>query len=48
VAVWRVGQTSFLVEHDLSDEERALADTDTAMRAKDDRFPGIPKVSEGT
>jgi hypothetical protein len=33
VALWRVGQTSYLVEHDLSDEEKALADTDTAMRA---------------
>ena len=33
VALWRVGQTSYLVEHDLSDEEAALTDTDTAMRA---------------
>lgn len=33
VALWRVGQTSYLVEHDLSEEERALADTDGAMRA---------------
>jgi hypothetical protein len=33
VALWRVGQTSYLVEHDLSDEEKALADTDGAMRA---------------
>ena len=48
VALWRVGQTSYLVEHDLSDEEKALADTDGAMRAKGDGFPGIPKVSEGT
>ncbi|MGH9105134.1 MAG: ATP-binding protein, partial [Acidimicrobiales bacterium] len=32
VALWRVGQSSFLVEHDLSEEERALADTDSAMR----------------
>ena len=33
VALWRVGQTSYLVEHELSDEEKALADTDGAMRA---------------
>ncbi len=34
MALWRVGQTSYLVEHDLSDEEKALADTDGAMRAR--------------
>jgi hypothetical protein len=33
MALWRVGQTSYLVEHDLSDEEQAMADTDGAMRA---------------
>jgi hypothetical protein len=33
VAFWRVGQSAYLVEHDLSPEERALADTDAAMRA---------------
>lgn len=32
VALWRVGQDAYLVEHDLSPEERALADTDAAMR----------------
>ncbi len=32
VALWRVGQEAYLVEHDLSPEERALADTDAAMR----------------
>ena len=32
VALWKVGQRSYLVEHQLSDEERALADTDGAMR----------------
>jgi hypothetical protein len=32
VALWRVGQSSFLVEHDLCEEELALADTDSAMR----------------
>jgi hypothetical protein len=33
VALWRVGKASFLVEHVLSPEELALADTDAAMRA---------------
>jgi hypothetical protein len=33
VALWRVGQSSFLVEHELCPEELALADTDAAMRA---------------
>jgi type IV secretory pathway VirB4 component len=33
VALWRVGQSSFLVEHQLGEEELALADTDAAMRA---------------
>jgi hypothetical protein len=32
VALWHVGQDAYLVEHDLSPEERALTDTDTAMR----------------
>jgi type IV secretory pathway VirB4 component len=32
VALWRVCQTSFLVEHELCPEELALADTDGAMR----------------
>jgi type IV secretory pathway VirB4 component len=32
VALWRVGQSSFLVEHQLGQEELALADTDAAMR----------------
>jgi hypothetical protein len=32
VALWRVGQNSFLVEHELCREELALADTDGAMR----------------
>jgi hypothetical protein len=30
--LWRVGQTSFLVEHELCAEELALAGTDGAMR----------------
>jgi hypothetical protein len=42
VALWRVGQTSYLVEHDLSDEERSLTDTDSAMRGNPDQFGGIP------
>ena len=32
VALWRVGQSSFLVEHQLGQEELVLADTDAAMR----------------
>jgi hypothetical protein len=32
VALWRAGQTSFLVEYELCPEELALADTDGAMR----------------
>lgn len=34
VALWHVGQEAYLVEHDLSPEERALADTDAAMRTR--------------
>jgi hypothetical protein len=48
VALWRVGQTSYLVEHDLSDEEKALADTDSAMRANPRQFGGIPTDLPGT
>jgi hypothetical protein len=33
VALWHVGRSSYLVEHELSPEELALADTDGAMRA---------------
>jgi hypothetical protein len=32
VALWKVAESSFLVEHQLSPEERALTDTDGAMR----------------
>ncbi len=32
VALWKVGSRSFLVEHALGTEERALVDTDAAMR----------------
>ena len=32
VALWRAGQTSFLVEYELCPEELALAGTDGAMR----------------
>lgn len=48
VALWRVGQRSFLVEHQLCPEESALTDTDSAMRHKGEGFPGIPNDSAGT
>lgn len=32
VALWRVGERSFLVEHLLAEDERVLVDTDAAMR----------------
>jgi type IV secretory pathway VirB4 component len=32
MALWRVGRRSYLVEHLLGDDERALVDTDAAMR----------------
>ncbi len=51
VALWRVGQTSYLVEHDLSDEERSLTDTDSAMRgagaARPDDTGGGRTVEQG-
>jgi hypothetical protein len=31
VALWKVGQRSFLVQHRLSAAERQIADTDAAM-----------------
>jgi hypothetical protein len=34
VALWKVGPRSFLVEHRLSRAERALVDTDAAMRTQ--------------
>jgi len=34
VALWQVGQRSYLVEHDLSAEELTLVDTDAAMRPR--------------
>jgi hypothetical protein len=48
VALWRVGQTSYLVEHDLSTEEKALADTDTAMRTAADVSDGMPTGKQPT
>jgi hypothetical protein len=33
VALWRVGQEAYLVEHGLSPEKKALADTDVTIRA---------------
>jgi hypothetical protein len=32
VALWKVGSRSFLVEHRVGRDERALIDTDGAMR----------------
>jgi hypothetical protein len=48
VALWRVGQSSYLVEHDLSDEERALADTDTAMRPAGTAGDGVSTHAPAT
>lgn len=48
VALWSVGHTSYLVEHELSDEEKALADTDGAMRTNPRQLVGIPTENEGT
>jgi hypothetical protein len=33
VALWKVGQRSFLIEHRVGRHERALVDTDSRMRA---------------
>ncbi len=44
-ALWRVGQRSYLVEHRLSAEELALADTDEAMRDNPGELGGIPTGS---
>ena len=48
VALWRVGQSSFLVEHQLGEEELALADTDAAMRPDPRGFPGFGADFSGT
>ena len=32
IALWRVGARAYLVEHHLGRHERALVDTDAAMR----------------
>jgi hypothetical protein len=48
VALWKVGDRSFLVEHAVGAFEVALVDTDAAMREKSDGFPGIPTDSAGT
>jgi hypothetical protein len=46
VALWRVGQSSFLVEHELCPEELALADTDGAMRVQvPDGAGPLPQIS---
>jgi hypothetical protein len=47
VSLWRVGQGSFLVEHELCQDELALADTDAAMRAKSDWFPAFSTGNAG-
>jgi hypothetical protein len=42
VALWRVGQRSFLVEHQLGKDELAPADTDAAMRPA-----AVPEIVSG-
>jgi hypothetical protein len=44
VALWKVGQGSFLVQHRLSNLERVLVDTDGAMAAPSREF----RITEGT
>lgn len=48
VALWKVAEQSFLVEHTVGPFEAGLVDTDAAMREKSDGFPGIPTDSAGT
>jgi hypothetical protein len=48
VALWKVGQRSFLVEHVVGRDEAVLVDTDGAMTQKGDGFLGIPTDSAGT
>lgn len=40
VALWRVGERSFLVEHIVGEHERYLVDTDEAMRPDPRQLPG--------
>jgi hypothetical protein len=42
VALWKVGQRSFLVEHRLSPEEQTLIDTDGAMTGSDIAEEAVP------
>jgi hypothetical protein len=32
IPLWRVGQSAYMIHHELSPEERALAESDAAMR----------------
>jgi hypothetical protein len=48
VALWKVGRRSFLVEHRVGREERALIDTDAAMRDDPRQFPGSGAEFSGT
>ncbi|HUJ64142.1 MAG TPA: ATP-binding protein [Acidimicrobiales bacterium] len=48
VALWKVGQRSFLVEHAIGPAEATLVDTDGAMRENPRQFEGIPTESLGT
>ncbi len=48
VALWRVGDRSFLVEHVLGAGERGLVDTDGAMRPNPRQFPGSGAEFSGT
>jgi len=48
VALWKVGERSFLVEHAVGPTEASLIDTDAAMRENPRQFDGIPTESIGT
>jgi hypothetical protein len=48
VALWKVGERSFLVEHAVGPTEAVLIDTDGAMREDPRQFDGIPTENAGT
>jgi hypothetical protein len=48
VALWKVGQGSFLVQHRLSRMERLMVNTDGAMGSKGDGFPPSLIENSGT